>query len=71
MQKDVVFQGILAATVSLLFIYVSAIEIPFYRVEADVQKVAIASLAISVLIVLVGLIYERKGIERAKETNFS
>jgi hypothetical protein len=53
LSKDVAFIGVLGSLVSLLFVYISTIEIPFYaRWEVHVRELAIVCLVISLVVTL-------------------
>lgn len=59
MNKDVAFMGTLGFLVSILFLVMTIVEIPFYPQEVLVQKVVLAALAGSAVVMLVGVLYGR------------
>lgn len=57
MRKAIVFEGILAILVSLGFLLMTLVEIPFYVQEVEVQKVALVALGGSVLLLIFGVLH--------------
>lgn len=66
MHKDILFEGVLATAVSLLFLFMTFVEIPFYSQELEVQKVAMLAVLASLAIVAVGYLRTPKSKSSAR-----
>lgn len=55
MHRDITFEGIVLILVSLTFLFMTFVEMPFYPQEINVQRVAIVAVVSSAIVLLFGL----------------